>query len=146
MGNTELGIALGILEIATVVGGRNAEFRIAVDAVDLVSRGKDAVGSLAVRQLGDRVDLHVVESDAGEVLIVGDTQSVPEATFRGLHRVKSGRPRYPDASALLDLAAGPLQKGVFPSPEDLRPLYLREPDVSIAWKQFRQEGPWDGTA
>ena len=88
----------------------------------------------------------MLESDAGEVLVVGDVESLPEATFRGLHRVKSGRPRYPEAAALLDLAAGPLQKGEFPSPEDLRPLYLREPDVSIAWKQFRQEGPWENTA
>lgn len=87
----------------------------------------------------------MLESDPAEVLVVGDVEALPEATTLGLHRVKSGRPRYPDAAALLDLAAGSLEKGDFPSPEDVRPLYLREPDVSISWKQFRREGPWDST-
>ena len=87
----------------------------------------------------------MLESDPAEVLVVGDVDALPEGTFLGLHRVKSGRPRYPDAAALLDLAAGPLEKSDFPSPEDVRPLYLREPDVSISWKQFRREGPWDST-
>jgi tRNA A37 threonylcarbamoyladenosine modification protein TsaB len=87
----------------------------------------------------------MLESDPDEVLVVGDVEALPEATFLGLHRVKPGRPRYPDAAALLDLVAGSLEKGEFPSPEDVRPLYLREPDVSISWKQFRREGPWDST-
>ncbi|MDF1597441.1 MAG: tRNA (adenosine(37)-N6)-threonylcarbamoyltransferase complex dimerization subunit type 1 TsaB [Acidimicrobiia bacterium] len=88
----------------------------------------------------------MLESDPDEVLIVGDVADLPGSTVRGLHRVKSGRPRYPEAAALLDLAAGPLEKDDFPLPEDVRPLYLREPDVTISWKQFRQEGPWDDTA
>ncbi len=88
----------------------------------------------------------MLESDPDEVLVVGDVEDLPDSMFRGLHRVKSGRPRYPAAAALLDLAAGPLARDEYPAPEDLRPLYLREPDVSISWKQFRQEGPWDPAA
>jgi tRNA threonylcarbamoyladenosine biosynthesis protein TsaB len=88
----------------------------------------------------------MLESDPNEVLVVGDLEHLPEGTLRGLHRVKSGRPRFPEAAALLDLAAGPLEKGEFPSPEDLRPLYLREPDVNISWELYRQEGPWESTA
>jgi hypothetical protein len=26
--------------------------------------------------------------------------------------------------------------------EDVRPLYLREPDVQINWQEFRSEGAW----
>ena len=87
----------------------------------------------------------MLESDPSESLVVGDVESLPESTFRGLHRVKTGRPRFPEAAALLDLAAGRLEKDEFPSPDDVRPLYLREPDVNISWKQFRREGPWDDT-
>lgn len=85
----------------------------------------------------------MLESDPEEVLVVGDLENLPDETLRGLHRVKLGRPRFPEAAALLELAVGRLEKGEFPSPEDVRPLYLREPDVSISWKQFRREGPWD---
>ncbi|MDH5372590.1 MAG: tRNA (adenosine(37)-N6)-threonylcarbamoyltransferase complex dimerization subunit type 1 TsaB [Acidimicrobiia bacterium] len=88
----------------------------------------------------------LLESDPDEVLIVGDVENLPEGTLRGLHRVKTGRPRFPVAGALLDLAAGPLEKAEFPSPDHLRPLYLREPDVTISWKHFRQEGPWENPA
>lgn len=88
----------------------------------------------------------MLESDPGEVLVVGEVEGLPEATFLGLHRVKLGRPRFPDAAALLDLAAGPLEKDGYPPAENVRPLYLREPDVSISWKQFRKEGPWESPA
>ena len=88
----------------------------------------------------------MLESDPGEVLVVGEVEGSPEATFLGLHRVKLGRPRFPDAAALLYLAAGPLEKDGYPPAEDVRPLYLREPDVNISWKQFRKEGPWESSA
>lgn len=88
----------------------------------------------------------MLESDRSEVLVVGDIASLPDSTLRGLHRVKVGRPRFPEASALLELVSPRLDKDDFPSPDDVRPLYLREPDVDIAWKQFRQEGPWDSPA
>ena len=57
-------------------------------------------------------------------------------------RVKTGRPRYPSADVLLELAAQRAQRsGVEPSAE-VRPLYLRQPDTDINWKTFRTEGVW----
>jgi tRNA threonylcarbamoyladenosine biosynthesis protein TsaB len=85
-----------------------------------------------------------LESDVGEVLLVGDVAALPRGLLRGLHRVKEGRPRYPLAEAVLELGAGKLERGEHPSPEDIRPMYLREPDVTINWKLIREEGPWHG--
>lgn len=88
-----------------------------------------------------RADL---ESSSEEVLLVGDTEALPTGFTRGLHRVKTGRPRYPAAAALLELGAGKLERGEEPRPDDVRPLYLREPDVTINWQLLREEGPWEG--
>ncbi len=55
-----------------------------------------------------------------------------------------GRPRYPAAEALVEIAAGALDRGEPPHPEEIRPLYLREPDVTINWALLREEGPWAG--
>ena len=87
---------------------------------------------------------NLIESDAEDTLIVGDAQSLPAATIRGLHRVKIGRPRYPSADVLLEIAAIHAQKGQFVRPEDVRPLYMREPDARINWSDFREEGVWPG--
>jgi tRNA threonylcarbamoyladenosine biosynthesis protein TsaB len=84
----------------------------------------------------------LLESDPTNALVVGDWEVLHETVLKGLHRVKSGRPRYPSAEALLGLAVGPVERQEFPSSRDVRPLYLREPDVDIGWKQFRREGPW----
>ena len=73
--------------------------------------------------------------------MVGDYQALPDGTLRGLHRVKTGRPRWPSADVLLELAAGRLAKGEL-VPDEVRPLYLREPDVEINWQDFRGEALW----
>lgn len=84
----------------------------------------------------------LLESDSQNALVVGDWEALPDIVLRGLHRIKSGRPRFPSAAALLGLAAGPAERGEFPPAEDVRPAYLREADVQINWKQLRREGPW----
>jgi tRNA threonylcarbamoyladenosine biosynthesis protein TsaB len=84
----------------------------------------------------------LLESDSQNALVVGDWEALHESVLRGLHRVKSGRPRYPSAEAVLGLAVGPADRGDFPAPEDVRPAYLREADVQINWKVLRREGPW----
>ncbi len=84
----------------------------------------------------------LLESDSQNALVVGDWEALPETVLRGLHRIKSGRPRFPSAEAVLGLAAGPAERGEFPAAEDVRPAYLREADVQINWKQLRKEGPW----
>ena len=34
------------------------------------------------------------------------------------------------------------QKGDVADPDDVRPFYMREPDVDINWSAFRSEGAW----
>lgn len=84
----------------------------------------------------------MLESDPAEKLVVGDWHALPEGTLRGLHGVKAGRPRYPTADAVLRIAHGRAERGEFPHPDEVRPRYLREPDVRINWTDFRTEGPW----
>jgi len=84
----------------------------------------------------------LLESDPQNALVVGDWEVLDETVLRGLHRIKAGRPRYPSAEALLGLAVGPVERQEFPSSHEVRPLYLREPDVNINWTQFRRETPW----
>ncbi|MFQ5966587.1 MAG: tRNA (adenosine(37)-N6)-threonylcarbamoyltransferase complex dimerization subunit type 1 TsaB [Acidimicrobiia bacterium] len=86
----------------------------------------------------------VLESAPEEILLVGDTEALPDGFTSGLHRVKTGRPRYPTPDALLELGAGKLERGEELSPSEVRPFYLREPDVTINWQLLREEGPWQG--
>lgn len=87
---------------------------------------------------------HLIESDAEDTLIVGDTADFPANVMRGLHRSKMGRPRFPSADVLLDIAALKAGREDFVPPEDVRPLYMREPDAQINWSDFRDEGVWPG--
>lgn len=84
----------------------------------------------------------MLDASVEDVLVVGDYQSLPDGTLRGLHRAKVGRPRWPSADVLLELAVARMAKGDLPSVEDVRPLYLREPDVTINWKDYREEAEW----
>jgi tRNA threonylcarbamoyladenosine biosynthesis protein TsaB len=84
----------------------------------------------------------LIDADPNDSLVVGDWQVLPPATLRGLHRVKTGRPRYPSADVLLEIAAMLAARDTFAGPEDVRPLYLREPDARINWTRFRREGVW----
>lgn len=83
----------------------------------------------------------VLMSDPGNSLVVGDIPALPDEVLRGLHRVKTGRPRYPSAHALLEIGLSKLEKDAFPA-EFLHPLYLREPDVDLNWAKIAPEGPW----
>jgi tRNA threonylcarbamoyl adenosine modification protein YeaZ len=84
----------------------------------------------------------LIESDTIETLVVGDWQSLPDTTWTGLHRVRRGRPRFPSAEVILEIAAIKMSQGDPARPEDVRPMYLREPDARINWKAFRAEGLW----
>ncbi len=85
----------------------------------------------------------LIESDPDDVLLVGDVASLPDAVMRGLHRVRQGRPRYPHAETLIEIGAGFLARGDAPDPDDVRPLYLREPDVNINWAVLNPKSPWE---
>ncbi len=56
--------------------------------------------------------------------------------------MKTAKPRYPYAVALAEIGTVRYEKDDFPAPDDIRPLYLREPDVTINWEKLRSEGPW----
>ncbi len=84
----------------------------------------------------------ILDTDESDTLVVGDWQALPEAMWGGLHRVRRGHPRYPSADVMLEIAAIRAAHGDFVSAEDLRPDYMREPDVQINWKTFRSEGLW----
>ncbi len=83
-----------------------------------------------------------LESSPEQSLVVGDANELPEFVLRGLHRVKTGKPRYPYAVALAEVGRGHYERDEYPGPDDVRPLYLRDPDVTINWEKLRQEGPW----
>jgi tRNA threonylcarbamoyladenosine biosynthesis protein TsaB len=84
----------------------------------------------------------LLESEGSDSLVVGDWQSLPDATWTGLHRVRRGRPQYPAADTMLEIAAMKAQRGEVVDADHVRPNYMREPDVDINWKAFRSEGAW----
>lgn len=86
----------------------------------------------------------MLESNTDESLVVGEIGALPEGFFRGMSPVKTGRPRYPYAVALGEIGAGKYERDEYPATDDIRPLYMREPDVTINWAKMRQEGPWAG--
>lgn len=86
----------------------------------------------------------LLQADSEESLVVGDWQALPPEAMRGLHQIRKGRPRYPSADVLVEIAELRLAKGDYSAPEDVRPKYLREPDVRINWSDFREEGVWPG--
>jgi hypothetical protein len=64
--------------------------------------------------------------------------------LRGLHRSRRGRPRFPSAEVLLEIADMRATSDNVANSEDVRPIYLREPDARINWSDFREEGLWPG--
>lgn len=84
----------------------------------------------------------LLESEGTDSLVVGDWQCMPESTWTGLHRVRRGRPRYPSADTMLEIVAMKILAGKLTDADDVRPLYMREPDVDINWTAFRSEGAW----
>ena len=88
----------------------------------------------------------ILAAERQDTLLVGDWQVLPDEVLRGLHRVKTGRPRFPSADVLLEIAAIRAAADDFAGAEEIRPLYLREPDTAINWTDFREEGVWPGAS
>jgi tRNA threonylcarbamoyladenosine biosynthesis protein TsaB len=124
--------------IWAVVDARRGEFAVA--------RYRPVPGGVVRDSATELMDPEVLraalESTAEDSLVVGDVADVPDGFFRGMHHVKTGRPRYPYAVALAEIGAGKYDRDDYPAPDDVRPLYMREPDVTINWEKLRQEGPW----
>ena len=132
----------GRRHIWSLVDVRRGEFAVA--SYQPVPGGvvKDGTGQLVT---GDELRA-ILDSDPGEVLLVGDWPSIPENFFNGLHRVKTGRPQYPHAATLIEAAVPRVKAEDYPHPDEIRPLYMREPDVKIGWSELRKEGPWANLA
>ncbi len=98
-------------------------------------------------ELVDLAELRArIDADPGDALVVGDWQALGDAPFRGMHRIRTGWPRYPSAEILLEIADMHLQRDAAPDAGLVRPLYLREPDAAINWSEFRHQGAWAGEA
>lgn len=74
-----------------------------------------------------------------EILLVGDGVDRYRDLFGGLDHVEFAGPEYgaPSALALLELAAGRLEREEFVAPHELAPVYLRESDAAINWEQVQ---------
>ena len=88
----------------------------------------------------------MLSAERQDTLLVGEWQVLPDTVLRGLHRVKTGRPRYPSADIMLEIAALRAGSDDFAGAEEIRPMYLREPDTDINWTDFREEGVWPEAA
>jgi len=84
----------------------------------------------------------LLESEASDSLVVGDWASMPESTWTGLQEVRRGRPRYPSTETIIEIAAMKVEQGNVTNADDIRPIYMREPDVQIRWEAFRSQGAW----
>ncbi len=84
----------------------------------------------------------LLESDPADTLLVGDTTALGEVALRALHRAKVGRPPYPSARAVAEIGSGRIERAETPHPDEVRPLYLRDPDVTINWEKIHRPGPW----
>jgi tRNA threonylcarbamoyladenosine biosynthesis protein TsaB len=96
----------------------------------------------AVELVGANGFRGLLEDDPSLKLVVGDWPVLPEAEFMGVHGVRTGGPRHPSAAAVMEVARGLAEREAFPHPDEVRPFYLRDPDVRINWSDYRQEGPW----
>lgn len=87
----------------------------------------------------------MIAADPEDTLVVGDWRALPEGLLRGMHRVRMGRPRYPAADVMLEVAAMRANAGDFAGQENIVPMYMREPDTAINWTEFRHEGLWEAS-
>lgn len=128
----------GHRSIWTVVDARRGEFAVA--------RYRPVPGGVVRESLTELMTAEefraTLLSTGDDSLVVGDISELEEGFFRGMHHVKTARPRYPYAVALAEIGAGKYERDEYPPPDEIRPVYLREPDVTINWEKIRKEGPW----
>ncbi len=82
-------------------------------------------------------------SEADDVLIVGDVSALGDGFLTGLHRARVGRPRYPSAVAIAELGGPKIAHGDVPHLDEVRPLYLRDPDVTVSSALMEMKSPWE---
>ena len=57
----------------------------------------------------------LINANGEDALVVGDHGALPDGVFQGLHRVKVGRPRFPAADVILEIAQMRAGRDVFAS-------------------------------
>lgn len=144
-------VSLDALALRAATGRRHIYALVDVRRGEVAYAGYRPVPGGVVRDgspaLGTFEELRAtLETEVSDVLVVGDVDSLDGAALVGLHRVKVGEPRYPSAEAIIEIGAGLLDRDQVPHPDEIRPLYLREPDVTINWSAIRPESPWEGRA
>jgi tRNA threonylcarbamoyladenosine biosynthesis protein TsaB len=74
-------------------------------------------------------------ANSAECLMVGDGALRYQEVFEGLRKVEIADPglAYPSAAALVQLAHAQALREEFVKPWEIKPLYLRKPDVEINW-------------
>jgi len=74
-------------------------------------------------------------ANSAECLMVGDGALRYHEVFEGLRKVEIADPglAYPSAAALVQLAHAQALREEFVKPWEIKPLYLRKPDVEINW-------------
>ncbi len=84
----------------------------------------------------------MLESSTEPVLMVGEWEVLPSSTRRSLRAVRTGRPVHPEADALIEVAWPRIERGEFDNPRDVRPVYMRAPDVTLGSVHRRDGGLW----
>ena len=85
----------------------------------------------------------ILASDPDDALVVGDWGVLPSTVLRGLRRVRTGRPVCPSAASLAELVASRAERGEYGRPEEVRPMYMREPGVTLGSVHRREGGLWE---
>ena len=108
------------------------------------ARYRSVPGGLA-RLTADAVDsprdvVAELEADGSEVLLAGDGVERYRDQFAALDRAELAGASHaaPSALALLELAAGRLEREEFVAAHELAPRYLRESDAAINWETARR--------
>jgi tRNA threonylcarbamoyladenosine biosynthesis protein TsaB len=120
-------------EVVAVVDARRKEVFWA--RYRSVPGGLERVGAEAV----DPPHEVVAELQAAgtEVLLAGDGVDRYREVFAAVDHAELAGPEFsaPSALALLELAAGRLEREEFVTPAELTPVYLRESDAAINWER-----------
>ncbi|MSO78076.1 MAG: tRNA (adenosine(37)-N6)-threonylcarbamoyltransferase complex dimerization subunit type 1 TsaB [Acidimicrobiia bacterium] len=80
-----------------------------------------------------------LQAGSEHVLLAGDGVTRYREQFAGLDRSEMAGPEfeYPSVAALVQLAAGRVEREEFVQPWDVHPMYLRESDAELHWETPR---------
>jgi len=83
-----------------------------------------------------------LEAGGEEVLLVGDGVAAYPEMFSAYERADLAGPEFamPSVAALVALATASIEREVFETPWEVRPLYLRESDAELNWSTSGRPG------